>query len=119
MVHHTGLNARQVTAKPDDGRSFFDRSQGLKTVREIQGKLVADGLRVAFVVSRWNDFVVNRLLSGALDTFERLGGRLDDCAVVRVPGSFEIPLTVKTGPDLCLGSHRLPWGLGARRDAAL
>lgn len=95
MVHHTGLNARQVTAKPDDGRSFFDRSQGLKTVREIQGKLVADGLRVAFVVSRWNDFVVNRLLSGALDTFERLGGRLDDCAVVRVPGSFEIPLTVK------------------------
>ncbi len=66
-----------------------------ETVREVQGKLVADGLRVAFVVSRWNDFVVNRLLAGALDTFERLGGRRTQCAVVRVPGSFEIPLTAK------------------------
>jgi|YNPBryunderm2012_1023409.scaffolds.fasta_scaffold00614_14 6,7-dimethyl-8-ribityllumazine synthase len=66
-----------------------------KAVREIQGKLVAEGLRIAFVVSRWNDFVVNRLLAGALDTFERLGGQLTDCTVVRVPGSFEIPLTAK------------------------
>ncbi|MCS7081220.1 MAG: 6,7-dimethyl-8-ribityllumazine synthase [Chloracidobacterium sp.] len=66
-----------------------------ETVREVQGKLIAEGLRTAFVVSRWNDFVVNRLLAGALDAFERLGGRLSQCAVVRVPGSFEIPLTVK------------------------
>lgn len=64
-------------------------------VREVQGKLNADGMRCAIVVSRWNDFVVNRLVSGALDTLERLGGQSDRWSIVRVPGSFEIPLTVK------------------------
>ncbi|WP_455423716.1 6,7-dimethyl-8-ribityllumazine synthase [Chloracidobacterium validum] len=70
-------------------------NMALNAAREVQGKLVADGLRAAFVVSRWNDFVVNRLLAGALDTFERLGGQPSACTVARVPGSFEIPLTVK------------------------
>ncbi len=63
--------------------------------REVQGKLNADGMRCAIVVSRWNDFVVNRLVSGALDTLERLGGQSDKWSIVRVPGSFEIPLTVQ------------------------
>lgn len=63
--------------------------------REIIGKLNADGLRCAIVVSRWNDLVVNRLLSGATDTLERLGGSPDLWAIVRVPGSFEIPLAAK------------------------
>lgn len=63
--------------------------------REIIGKLNAEGMRCALIVSRWNDFVVNRLLSGALDTLERLGGVQDHWAIFRVPGSFEIPLTAK------------------------
>jgi 6,7-dimethyl-8-ribityllumazine synthase len=80
-------------------------------VREVQGKLNADGMRCAIVVSRWNDFVVNRLVSGALDTLERLGGQPDRWSIVRVPGSFEIPLTVqklaKSGnwdTIICLGA---------------
>jgi 6,7-dimethyl-8-ribityllumazine synthase len=64
-------------------------------IREVQGKLNADGMRCALVVSRWNDFVVNRLVAGALDVLDRLGGQPEHQAIYRVPGSFEVPLTVK------------------------
>ncbi len=52
-------------------------------------------MRCAIVVSRWNDLVVNRLVSGATDILERLGGQPDLWAIYRVPGSFEIPLAAK------------------------
>jgi 6,7-dimethyl-8-ribityllumazine synthase len=61
----------------------------------IQGKLNADGLRVAIVASRWNDFIVSRLIGGATDAFERLGGSIDAITIIRVPGSFELPLAAK------------------------
>ncbi|MBX7223078.1 MAG: 6,7-dimethyl-8-ribityllumazine synthase [Blastocatellia bacterium] len=92
------------------------RSVGIKCIgvcvpREIIGKLNAEGMRCALVVGRWNDFVVNRLVSGAVDTIERLGGNADDLAIYRVPGSFEIPLTAqkvaRTGhydTIICLGA---------------
>jgi 6,7-dimethyl-8-ribityllumazine synthase len=50
---------------------------------------------VAIVVSRFNDLVTDRLLSGAIDTFRRHGLSDDGITVVRVPGSFEIPLPAK------------------------
>lgn len=62
----------------------------------IQGKLSAEGLRLAILASRWNDFLVSRLIDGALDALERLGARRDLITVVRVPGSFELPLAAKT-----------------------
>jgi 6,7-dimethyl-8-ribityllumazine synthase len=63
--------------------------------RTIQGKLNAEGLRVAIVASRWNDFVVNRLVSGAIDALERLGAASDAITVIKVPGSFELPAAAK------------------------
>ena len=63
--------------------------------KTLQGKLSAEGLRVAIVASRWNDFVVSRLISGALDALERLGASEDAITVIRVPGSFELPLAIK------------------------
>ena len=63
--------------------------------KTIQGKLNADGLRVAIVASRWNDFVVSRLVSGALDALERLGASPDAVTVVKVPGSLELPAAAK------------------------
>jgi 6,7-dimethyl-8-ribityllumazine synthase len=63
--------------------------------RTIQGQLTAEGLRVAIVASRWNDFVVSRLISGAIDALERLGASSDAITVIRVPGSFELPLVAK------------------------
>ncbi len=63
--------------------------------KTIQGRLNAEGLRVAIVASRWNDFVVSRLISGAVDAFERLGAQNDAITIIRVPGSFELPMATK------------------------
>jgi 6,7-dimethyl-8-ribityllumazine synthase len=79
--------------------------------KTIQGNLSSAGLRLAIVVSRFNDFVTNRLLEGALDALERTGAADTDLLIVKVPGSFEIPLAarklVKTGKYdaiICLGT---------------
>jgi 6,7-dimethyl-8-ribityllumazine synthase len=61
----------------------------------IQGKLDAAGCRFAIVISRFNSFVSDRLLTGALDALERHGAAQDDITVVWVPGSFEIVLAAK------------------------
>lgn len=50
---------------------------------------------MAIVASRWNDFVVSRLVSGALDALERLGASPDAVTVVKVPGSLELPAAAK------------------------
>jgi len=63
--------------------------------RIVQGALRAEGLRLAIVVSRFNDFVTNRLLAGALDALERLGAEEKNVVVYRVPGAFELPLMAK------------------------
>lgn len=61
----------------------------------LEGQLKADGLRFAIVASRWNDLIVSRLVGGAQDALLRLGAAAEQVTVVRVPGSFEIPLAAK------------------------
>jgi 6,7-dimethyl-8-ribityllumazine synthase len=61
----------------------------------IQGSLNSTGLKFAIVASRFNDFVTSRLLSGALDALERTGASDGNIVVVKVPGSFEIPLAAQ------------------------
>ena len=68
---------------------------GNKKYREIQGELTAAGLRFAVVVSRFNAFVTDRLLEGALDALNRAGAGEGCVDVVRVPGAFEIPVVSK------------------------
>ena len=63
--------------------------------KTIEGKLMAKGLKFGIVLSRFNNFVSDRLLEGALDALRRSGAEEGDCSVVRVPGSFEIPLATK------------------------
>lgn len=60
-----------------------------------EGKLIAKGLRFALVVSRFNEFITSKLLSGALDALARHGASEDDIDIAWVPGSFEIPLVAK------------------------
>jgi len=62
---------------------------------ELKGNLSAKGLRLAVVVSRFNSFITERLLSGALDALQRAGADEKKIEVVRVPGSFEIPVAAK------------------------
>jgi 6,7-dimethyl-8-ribityllumazine synthase len=62
---------------------------------KIEGGLSAAGLRFGIAVSRFNSFITERLLSAALDALERAGAQSNDVDVVRVPGSFELPLSCK------------------------
>ena len=61
----------------------------------IEAKLNAEGKKFALIVSRFNDFITEKLLSGALDALVRNGAADQDIEVVRVPGAFEIPLLAK------------------------
>jgi len=62
------------------------------SVRIIEGTAAGAGLQVAVVVSRYNDFVTERLLAGARDTLVESGVSPDAVTVIRVPGAYEIPL---------------------------
>ena len=79
--------------------------------RVVEGALQANGIRFGIVVSRFNDFINKRLLDGALDGLARHGAEEGMVTVVRVPGSFEIPLMAKKLADsgkydavICLGA---------------
>ncbi|HYL67673.1 MAG TPA: 6,7-dimethyl-8-ribityllumazine synthase [Candidatus Limnocylindria bacterium] len=61
----------------------------------LRGELNAAGLHFGIVVSQFNSFITDRLLAGALDALERSGAREKQIEIVRVPGSFEIPLAAK------------------------
>lgn len=61
----------------------------------FQGKLQAKGLKVGIVVSRFNQFISERLLEGALDALNKLGALESDVSIYKVPGSFEVPIIVK------------------------
>ncbi|HCX88923.1 MAG: 6,7-dimethyl-8-ribityllumazine synthase [Deltaproteobacteria bacterium CG12_big_fil_rev_8_21_14_0_65_43_10] len=61
----------------------------------IEGKIDARGLKFGIVVSRFNDFISEKLLAGALDALIRSGADEDNIEIVKVPGSFEIPLAAK------------------------
>ncbi len=64
-------------------------------MRTIEGKLSGAGLKFALVVSRFNSFITERLLEGALDCLRRQGSADSDLVVVRVPGAWEIPVAAK------------------------
>ena len=59
--------------------------------KRLEGDLNASGLSIGIVISRFNDMVTDRLLSGAKDRLKRLGADLEDLEVAYVPGSFELP----------------------------
>lgn len=61
----------------------------------LRGGLKAAGLRIGIAVSQFNGFITDRLLAGALDALERCGAEEKQIQVVRVPGSFELPITAK------------------------
>jgi 6,7-dimethyl-8-ribityllumazine synthase len=61
----------------------------------IEGELLARDLRFAFVAARFNDFVVEPLIRGAMDALKRHGATEKQIEIVRVPGAFDIPLVVR------------------------
>jgi 6,7-dimethyl-8-ribityllumazine synthase len=77
----------------------------------VEANIVAKGKRFAIVVSRFNDFITDRLVGGALDALVRSGAQDKDIDIVKVPGAFEIPLVAKKLAEkkshhavICLGA---------------
>ncbi len=60
--------------------------------RMIEGNLDAQGLKFAIIAARFNSFIVERLLEGALDALRRTGADTDSVVIVKVPGSWEMPV---------------------------
>ena len=80
-------------------------------MKTIEGQISAEGLNIAIVASRFNSFIVDRLVESALDCLRRHGAQEDRLTLVRVPGAFEIPLAAKLLADkkeidavVCLGA---------------
>ncbi|KPK56974.1 MAG: 6,7-dimethyl-8-ribityllumazine synthase [Gammaproteobacteria bacterium] len=67
----------------------------MKDINVVQGGMIAKDLRVGIVASRFNDFIVDSLVSGAVDALVRHGVRERDITLVRVPGAWEMPLAVQ------------------------
>ena len=77
----------------------------------IEGKLIAEGQKIANVAGRFNEIITNKLLGGAVDAFKRHGGDEKDIDLAWVPGAFEIPLVAKKLAEtkkydavICLGA---------------
>lgn len=64
-------------------------------MKEIVGTFDAKGLKISVVVSRFNSFLTEQLVKGAVDAFVRLGGDEQNLVLVRVPGAYELPLAAK------------------------
>ena len=84
--------------RPDDGRG-------------VEGKLEGKGKKFAVVVSRFNSFITERLLDGALQALRQCGAQQDDIAILHVPGAFEIPTAARQLAEtkrydaiVCIGS---------------
>ena len=80
-------------------------------MKKFEGELQAEGLKFAIVVSRFNDFITNKLLDGAVDALVRHGSSEKNIDVIKVPGAFELPLIAKIVAEkksydavICLGT---------------
>ncbi len=108
----TSWGSRMFTVQAPAGVrvAIFAYSPPPKWRNELHAELRGSGHRFAVVVSRFNAFITERLLTGALQGLHQAGVRSEDIAIVRVPGSFEIPaaarelaLTKKFDAIICLG----------------
>ncbi len=80
-------------------------------MKTIEGQLQAKGLKFAIIISRFNDFITTKLLDGAVDGLVRHGTVEKDIDIIKVPGSFELPLAAKKVAEknnydaiICLGT---------------
>jgi len=64
-------------------------------MKVLEGKLTAEGLRIGIVAARFNEFITNKLVGGAIDALTRHGANQDDITLAWVPGAFEIPLAAQ------------------------
>ncbi len=95
-IQDTDWGGRVLVIEPAKGIKIAFWQKDRPDNVAVEGELNARGMRFAIVVARWNSFITERLLQGALDGLRRSGCRGQDITVVRVPGSFEIPSQART-----------------------
>jgi 6,7-dimethyl-8-ribityllumazine synthase len=98
-IAETHWKAHHFTVEPEPGHAFsfwawIDPLKGKPVA--VEGDLIAEGMKFAIVVARWNAVITDRLLEGALDALLRSGARSRDIEIVRVPGAWEIPAAART-----------------------
>jgi 6,7-dimethyl-8-ribityllumazine synthase len=95
-VSETDWDSRVLVVEPAKGVKVAFWQKNRAQDEAIEGQLNAAGMHFGIVVARWNSFITERLLQGALDALRRSGCREEHMTVVRVPGSFEIPSQSRT-----------------------
>jgi 6,7-dimethyl-8-ribityllumazine synthase len=95
-ISDTDWGSRVLVAAPAQDMKLAFWQKNLPEQDAVEGDLNARGMRFGIVVARWNSFITERLLQGALDALRRNGCRSKEITVVRVPGSFEIPSQART-----------------------
>jgi 6,7-dimethyl-8-ribityllumazine synthase len=95
-IQPTKWGSRFLIAEPAKGVEVLFWQKDRAKPDAMEGDLSASGMRFGVVVARWNSFITERLLQGSLDALRRCGCREQDIAVIRVPGSFEIPSQART-----------------------
>lgn len=82
-----------------------------KNINVIEGKLVADGMKIGIVASRFNEFIVSKLIDGAIDGLVRHSVKEEDITLAWTPGAFELPMAAKKMAEtgkydavICLGA---------------
>jgi 6,7-dimethyl-8-ribityllumazine synthase len=115
-IEPTTWGSRVLVAEPAQGMKIAFWQKDRADDVAIEGQLHAQGMRFAIVVARWNSFITERLLQGALDALRRSGCRDQDITVVRVPGSFEIPSQARTLAETGKYDAIIPLGCLIRGD---
>jgi 6,7-dimethyl-8-ribityllumazine synthase len=95
-IRQTAWDSRFLVAEQSKGSKVLFWQKNRPSEDAIEADLNARGMRFGVVVSRWNSFITERLLQGALDALRRSGCHKEDIGVVRVPGAFEIPSQART-----------------------
>ena len=91
-----GTSAKRQRSSPRSPRARDDQIEGRIRQKTVAGRLNAQGLRFGIVVSRFNEFITERLLRSAYDGLVRCGAKENQIDIVRVPGAFEIPSAART-----------------------
>lgn len=68
-------------------------------IKTVEGLMDAKGYKIAIIASRFNDFMVNSLIGGAVDYLVRHGAKKEDLTIIRVPGAFEMPIVAKKAAE--------------------
>jgi 6,7-dimethyl-8-ribityllumazine synthase len=95
-IRQTSWDSRFLVSEPAKGLKILFWQKDRPAQEATEGDLNARGMRFGVVVSRWNSFITERLLQGAMDALRRSGCREEDITVARVPGAFEIPSQART-----------------------